>query len=757
MKRNLLIIAILGMLFSCGKAPVDYVNPLIGTARENYGGLAPFVARPYGMTKFTPQTHDNAVCMGPYVHEDTVLIGFLASHQPMVECMGDYGSVSLMPQCGGEVRVKNEGRGMRMDKASEKSRAYGYSVSLTDDGGNKVDASMSAMSRAGIMSFAFPEDIAPRIIVQGLHLPAEFENFLNDINARRAILEGWIRVDAEKGEITGYNPDRQSHMWGPELEGFKGWFVIRFDRPITSWGCWDDENTYSGLGELKSKVRNGAWVDFAPGTGTVRAQIGTSFIGEKEAREAIGEELHGWNLRRLERQVRRSWASRLRKLTVDGVDDDQKTIFYTAVFHAYHLPRELGEDGRYYSAYDDEVHEGVSFTDFATWDTFRALHPLMTMLEPELTASWIRALIDIYEQGGWLPKWPNPSYTNVMIGTHADAIISDAYMKGIRDYDTVKAFEAMMKDATVPPDNDTIHRWIDRENTRDYEARAGLTYYLSKGYIPCDKTSESVSRCVEFCVDDWAIAQVARDMGRTDIYDTLISHSHNWKNHYQKEIGYLAPRLSDGSWFHADSTSLMTYTGNMYFPHEGFTEANPRCYMFGAMHDVPEMVELFGREWFIKKLDETYDQHYYSHDNEPSHHYDYLYNFVGMPWKTQEKVRMDIENAYANKPSGMVGNDDCGQMSAWYLLSSMGIYPMTPASNRMELGAPQLPRIRMKLRGHTLTMTAEGLSEKNKYVKEGFIDGRRITRPYITWDEFISARNLRFVMTDAPCDSWAEK
>lgn len=756
MRHNLLIAAVLATLCSCGKAPVDYVNPLIGTARENYGGLAPFVARPYGMTKFTPQTHDNAVCMGPYCYEDSVMIGFLASHQPMVECMGDYGSVSLMPQCGGELRVNNEGRGMKIDKDSEISRAYGYSVTLEDDGGGRVDVSMSALSRAGIMSFDFPRDVSPRIIVQGLHLPSEFENFLNDINARRALLEGWIKVDAGKGEIVGYNPDRQSHMWGPELEGFKGWFVIRFDRPITSWGCWDDQNTYSGRAELKSKVRNGAWVEFAPGAGTVRAQIGTSFIGEEQARQAISEELHGWDLRRLERQVRRGWASKLKKLRVEGVDDDQKAIFYTAVFHAYHLPRELGEDGRYYSAYDDEVHEGVSFTDFATWDTFRALHPLMTMLEPELTSSWIRALIDIYEQGGWLPKWPNPSYTNVMIGTHADAIISDAYMKGIRDYDTDKAFEAMMKDATVPPDNDTSRRWADRENTRDYEARGGLTYYLSNGYIPCDKTAESVSRCVEFCVDDWAIAQVARDKGRLDIYDTLVSHSHNWQNHYQEELGYLAPRLSDGRWLHSDSTSLMTFTGNIFLPHEGFTESNPRGYLFGAMHDVPAMVEFFGRDRFIKKLDEVYDQNYYCHDNEPCHHYDYLYNFVGMPWKTQEKVRLDIQNAYANKPSGMVGNDDCGQMSAWYLLSGMGVYPMTPASNRLELGAPQLPKIKMRLRGHTLTMTAEGLSEENKYVKEAYIDGRRITKPYLDWDEFVSARSLRFVMSAGPCDSWSE-
>ena len=728
---------------SGAKSLIGYVNPMIGTAKQNQGALCPFVGRPGAMTKFTPQTHPDAVCTMPYFYEDSLVSGFLASHKPMVGCMGDYGYVSLMPQTGPEPKTTFADRALAMDKASEHASPQLYSVVLQSEQG-PLAVRMSAASRAGLMEFSFPEGSEPRVVVQGIDLDMARNDWLNNVQERLDRgMQGWISADPSKKEVVGYNPDRMSDTWGPILPGFKGWFVIRFDRPFTVGGFFDGDRQF----ELQAEgtgTRSGVWVDFASGTRRVRARIGTSFISLEQARENLGREVRGFSVDRLAASTRRVWEEKLRKLTVEGASETDMRIFYTAVYHAYQLPREFSEYGRYYSAFDDGIHEGVSFNDYATWDTFRALHPLMTLLEPRLTGEWIQSLLQSYQEGGWLPKWPNPSYTNIMIGTHADAIIADAYVKGIRGFDSALALEAMMKDATVPPDEDTLRRFSDREKTRSYEARAGLTWYKSLGYVPADRTAESVSRTVEFCVDDWAIAQMARKMGQEEVADTLLAHSRNWRNLYDPLRGFLVPKDSRGNWMPFDSERV--FKEFRYTVDDAFCEANPWNYLFGAMHDPEGMVELMGPALFRERLDQVYDLGLYNHANEPAHHYDYLYNFVGAPEKTQEKVREDVRSAYWDAPEGVIGNDDCGQMSAWYLFSCMGFYPMAPGSARYEFGAPQLPVIRMRLDGHTLTVRADGLSEENRYVREIYVDGERWDRLYITHEELLSAREIRFIM-----------
>ena len=746
--RSLILLcaaAIASACADCGSESLTrYVNPMIGTARQNDGAVCPFVGRPGAMTKFTPQTNPDAVCTMPYFHEDGYVSGFLASHKPMVACMGDYGYVSLMPQTSPDPRTSRHERALPMDKSSELSSPQLYCVTLNGEEG-PVGVRMSAASRAGVMEFSFPEGASPRVIVQGIDLEEDRDNWLNNVRDRLDRgLQGWICADPAKREIVGYNPDRMSDTWGPELPGFKGWFVISFDRPFTLGGFFDGDSQFDGQAEGYG-ARSGVWVNFAPGTKRVRAKIGTSFISPDQARKNLRREVRSFSVDRLAAATRRAWDAKLGKLTVEGASEADTRIFYTAIYHAYQLPREFSEYGRYYSAFDDKVHSGVSFNDYATWDTFRALHPLMVLLEPGLTGEWIQSLLQSYKEGGWLPKWPNPSYTNVMIGTHADAIISDAYVKGIRGFDPGLALEAMVKDATVPPDEDTLRRFSDREVTRSYEARAGLTWYNSIGYVPADRTAESVSRTVEFGIDDWAIAQMARMMGHDALADTLIAHSRNWRNLYDPARGFLVPRHSDGGWMPFETERAFK---ELWYTVDGaFCEANPWNYLFGAMHDPEGMVELMGPELFRKRLDQVFDLGFYNHSNEPAHHYDYLYNFIGAPEKTQEKVRADVRAAYWDAPEGMVGNDDCGQMSAWYLFSCMGFYPMTPGSGRYEFGAPQLPLIRLKLDGHTLTVRADGLSEENMYVKEIYVDGKRWDRLYITHEELLRAREIRFIMT----------
>ncbi|HLT51534.1 MAG TPA: glycoside hydrolase family 92 protein, partial [Arenibacter sp.] len=417
-------------------------------------------------------------------------------------------------------------------------------------------------------------------------------------------------------------------------------------------------------------------------------------------------------------------------------------IFYTALFHTMLFPREFSEYGRYYSAFDDQIHNGVSYNDYSLWDTFRALHPLLHFTHPERVNPMIQSLLQMYQEGGWLPKWPNPTYTNIMTGTHADAVIADAYVKGFRDYDIDLAYEAIRKNAMQPPFLDTERVWGDRNEGIHYEARGGLTYYHSLGYVAADRTRESVTRTIEFGIDDFAIAQMAKDLGKSEDYDRLMGWSKNYKNLYNPQTEFLNARLFDGSW-HNNS-------------QEGFTEGGKWTYLFGAMHDIPGMIELYGgKEKFAQKLDENFNDNHYRHDNEPGHHYAYLYNYSGQPWKTQALIRKhtSTEN-FRNEALGINGNDDCGQMSAWYVFGVMGFYPVTPATEVFAIGAPQFPELTMQLqkdgKPKSFKITARNISEENMYIQSVTLDGKRLDVPFITYSQIMDGKNLIFEMGKDP-------
>jgi len=448
----------------------------------------------------------------------------------------------------------------------------------------------------------------------------------------------------------------------------------------------------------------------------------------------------------LTKTTREVWQKNLSRIAVSGCSEDQKSIFYTAMFHTMLFPREFSEYGQYYSAFDDKVHQGTSYNDYSLWDTFRALHPLIQLIQPERVSPMVKSLIQMYKEGGWLPKWPNPTYTNIMIGTHADAVIADAFTNGFRDYDTNLAYEAVHKDAIIPPTGDTFKKWGDRDPWTSYEARGGLTYYLSLGYVPVDKTSESVSRTIEFGIDDYCVAQMAKEMNKTDDYTRFMQNSKNYKNLYNPSTGFFAPRMNNGDW-NADPTA-------------GFTEGSKWTYLFGAMHDPKGMIALFGgSKAFASKLTENFEGNHYRHDNEPGHHYIYLFDYCGEPWKTQELIRKhtSIEN-FRNQPIGINGNDDCGQMSAWYIFGVMGFYPVVPASGIYCIGAPQFPKIVLNRlvneKSQQLEIVANNLSKENKYVQSVTLDGKSINSPFISYKELINGNKLVFVMGAKPNCNW---
>ena len=716
------------------KSLVDYVNPMVGTALKGEGGTAPFVGPPHAMTKLMPQTRENKMGTMAYVYDDSHFMGLMASHQPTV-WMGDYGYVTIMPQQGQQVLPLPDQRKLAFSHSDEQSTPYYYSVRLTSQEDKPMRAEVTASSRAALMRFTYGRSRHSRLVIQGINLNPALGDWCNDYGPRLATIKGWVRVDADRGEIVGYTPDRQSAQLGPDLPGFKGYFVIRLNKKFSAYGTWDNDQIYAGQAQLQG-TRMGAYVDFETRQGEqVLVQLGTSFISIEQARANLDAELPGWDFKALSVSTRQAWNEKLAKLQVHGTDDENRAIFYTAIYHAYQFPREMGEQGHYYSAMDDRVHEGNSHTDYSLWDTFRALHPLMTLLEPDLTCQWIASLLQMYREGGWLPMWPNPSYTNIMIGTHADAFIADAYIKGLRDYDVQLAYEALRKDAMVPPDCDTGRRYGDRDRWTAYEARAGASYYHTIGYVADDRTAEAVSRTLEYAYDDWCVAQVARDLCPDDL-PALMRWSQNYRNQYCPDKGFMLPRRYDGTWIDLDDHD-----------RHGLTEGSKWTYLFGVLHDIPGMIDMMGgNEAFARKLDQNFDGGHYRHDNEPGHHYIYLYDYCGQPRKTQELVRHHTRVNYRNAPDGINGNDDCGQMSAWYLFSVMGFYPVTPGSNTFALGAPQFPRLTLQLPDHTLTIVADGISETKKHVAQVLVDGRPLTEPFIDYFDLIHARQLRFVM-----------
>ncbi|HOW90036.1 MAG TPA: GH92 family glycosyl hydrolase, partial [Elusimicrobiales bacterium] len=569
---------------------------------------------------------------------------------------------------------------------------------------------------AGMFRFTYPESEEARLIIQGIDLNPDMTCWGNNFDRRTRELKGYVKVDPANNEITGYNPDRMSYDIGPDVPSFKGYFVIQFDKKFSSFGTWDRGTVWKESAE-RYGTRMGAYVGFRTKKDErVRVRIGASFISVEQARENLRREVPDWDFDALVRRTRAAWDKGLSRLTVNGATEDQKSVFYTAMFHTMLFPREFSEYGRYYSAFDGKVHEGNdAYNDYSLWDTFRAFHPLKILTHPEVVNPMIRSMLQMYKEGGWLPMWPNPAETNIMIGTHADSVIADAWVKGFRDYDHELAYEAVRKNAMVPPDSDTLRKWGDRDLWTAYEARGGLSYYHSLGYVPADRTMESVSRTLEYAYDDFAVSVLAKDLGKSEDYARLTAWSKNYANLYNKETGFMAPRLYNGKW-HDD-------------PREGFTEGSPWTYLFCVMQDVPGMIELMGgKEKFAAKLDENFSGGHYRHDNEPGHHYIYLYDYAGQPWKTQELARAHTRANFRNEPLGINGNDDCGQMSAWYIFGVMGFYPVTPGTDIYAIGAPQFPEMTLKLtaggKPRELRIIARNLSEENKYIQSVTLNGR---------------------------------
>ena len=709
--------------------PLRLVDPRIGTSHE--GQTYPVVGVPFGMTGWTPETRGTeAKCVAPYYYNDTKITGFRGSHWLSGSCTQDYGSVTLMPTTG-EVRVAPDQRASIFRHASEVMSPAFYSVDL-DDYHLKVE--LTGTTRAGIMRITFPS-LGPR------HL-------LIEPNVRPN--QGFIEVHPETREIIGYNPVVRIYQGAGQPAGFNGYFVIRLDQSIADFGTWCNTATAERAEQQGSGCnRIGAYITLAPDAPQrLLVRIGTSFTSLAEAQRNLFTEEPNWNFDAIRAHTEATWRHYLGRIEIEGGTPAQQTMFYTAFFHASLAPRIVSDADGTYNGFANEgrLHHALAGTDyyddFSLWDTFRALHPLLTILDPQRDGQMVQSLIDKGQQGGFLPIFPTwNSYTSEMIGDHAVAVIYDAYAKGIRNFNVPEAYRLVRQNAFITPP---------RAEYVEGKGRRALTSYLRYGYIPLEDEvpdafhqREQVSRTLEYAYDDYVAAQFASALGHKDDAALLRQRSHNWRNVFDLETRFVRGRHADGSWITPfDPAKPATFV----------TEANPWQYTFFVPHNIDGLIHAIGgRTAFIAKLDGLFNNHLYDQGNEPSHSIAYLYNFANAPAKTQQRDRELMNTQFGAGPDGLPGNDDAGQMSAWYVLSAMGFYPVCPGTLDYSIGSPLFSRIAIHLtNGKTFTIAAHGNSADNIYVRSIHLDGHAHPSWSFSHNDILRGATLTLDMAASP-------
>ncbi len=710
--------------------PADAVNERVGTAAE--GQTFPATGPPFAMTQWTPQTRDgNAKCVAPYYSADTRIQGFRGSHFLSGSCTQDYGSLTLMP-VGGELRLGAAERSSTV--SNETMRPYRYAATLDEYG---IDAQVTGTTRAGILSFRYTRPGPAWVLVQCNSLAGD----------------GEVRVDVDRQEVTVVNPVRRLYAGNGKLAGFAGNFVVRFDRPFRLGGTWSGLERHPGAAQQDSSQGSpGAYLafDVKPGE-TVQARVGSSFTSIDGARNNLQTEIPDWSFAEVAQKAEREWNAALGKVEISETGPKRR-IFYTALYHSMLLPRVFSDSDGAYPGFAaegrTEVAKGfVYYTDFSLWDTFRALHPLLTILEPRRELDMVKSLVAQGEQGGFLPIYPAwNSYTSEMIGDHAAAVIVDAYQKGIRDFDTAAAYRLMRKNATESP--------ATRDLYIDGRGRRALDSYLKYGYIPLEDPvagafhgNEQVSRTLEYAYDDFLVGKLAAALGHTEDAALFARRAQNFRSVIDPQTGFARGRHADGTWDSPFDPAVA---------YKYITEGLPFQYTFFVPQDLPGLIDLVGgRKAFVAKLDALFAGNYYNHGNEPSHHIAYLYDNAGEAWKTQQHVRAVLEHEYADTPAGLSGNDDCGQMSAWYVMSALGFYPVTPGTPVYQIGTPLFDDSVIRLdSGKQFHIRATGASAGEQYIQSVTLNGKALNRFSITHDEIVQGGELVFVMSSKPNPNW---
>ncbi|MBO5626759.1 MAG: GH92 family glycosyl hydrolase [Prevotella sp.] len=711
---------------------------LFGKKTEEFGQTLPAVLVPNGMNFWTPQTRwTEKKCVAPYYYKDAEFQGFRNSHWIVGGCTQDYGSFTLAV---GE-------KDWPLNHEQETSRPDYYAIVLPEAG---VVAEMTATSRAAIFRFTplgKGEAADPLLADRVVSAQKGFRRITLRLVPNSDEKESTITLDAANNRLYATNPVHRIYQGWGESAGFTGHYVLTWkDRLV-------DSRITDSIAYLTFEVPEGR---------PLIVKAASSFTGKDGAWKNLQAEIPHWDFLKVRMQLNETWLQHLSKMSVEKTEGGEMRLhqFYGAFYRASFLPHEINDvDGRYpqFAGKDSicslpkgRAGGGSSYMDFSMWDTYRAVHPLLNIISPTKSGAMMQSLVRMYEQGGWLPIFPCwNSYTAAMIGDHCVSVLADAYVKGIRNFDAEKAYEAMRKNAFETP--------ASVEEYKNGMGRRALQSYLKYGYIPLEDevsdafhTNEQVSRTLEYAYDDFCVAQMAKALGKTDDYKALMVRSENWRNVLNPQTGYVDGRYADGRFQNEVSP----------FQKQKFITEGAPCHYSWYVPQNPKglIAAMGGREQFVSKLDSMFTEGRYWHGNEPCHQVAYMFNYAGEPWRTQKYVRHILDTEYLDDAGGLSGNDDAGQMSAWLLFSYMGFYPVCPATPYYMIGSPVFPKLTLNLEnGKAFTIIAENASSENIYIQSAELNGQPYTHNYLLHEDIMKGGELHFVMGNKPNPAWGRE
>jgi predicted alpha-1,2-mannosidase len=734
---------------------VKYVKPIIGTQRM--GHVFPGATVPFGAVQLSPETDTVGYelngkynpdvykyCAG-YQYDDKTIVGFSHTHFSGTG-HSDLGDFLIMPTVGelklnpGTADKPHSGYRSAFSHQDEVSEANYYKVKLAD---YSITTELTTSTRVGFHQYTFPKSDQAHII---LDLISGIYNY-PDKNV-------WTYVHVVNDTlITGY---RQTSGWARTRVLY---FAMTFSKPFYQYGYrnYSQREVYHGFWGKFNQNKNfpeiagrqiRTFFDFKTEENEkIKIKLAISPVSMDNALTNMRTEVPGWDFDKVKRDGQQQWEKELHKIEIQSSSKDEKENFYTSMYHAMINPTIYMDIDGSYMGLDRNMHKADGFTNYTTfslWDTHRALHPLFNIIEPDRNADMIGSMLAHYDQSPehMLPIWSNSGNENwCMSGYHSVPVIADAIIKGNITFDANNALDACVTTA----------------RHRSYE---GIGEYMDKGYVPDEKSGVSVSNTLEYAYDDWCIAQIAKKLGRNDIYEEFIKRSQNYKNVYDPSVGFMRPKLANGT-FRKNFDPLTTI-------NQGFIEGNAWNYTLYVPHDPEGLIKLMGgNARMVRYLDSLFtmtlpDKFFaeteditrdgiignYVHGNEPSHHVAYLYNWTDKPWKTQERVRMILKKMYKPAPDGLGGNDDTGQMSAWYIFTTLGFYPVAPGSDHFSIGSPAINKATINLEnGKTFTINVKNQGDKNVYVQKILLNGQPLSRLFITQSEIMNGGTLTFFMS----------
>lgn len=729
MKINYILILIV-LFCSCSDKSnnhTQYVDPFIGTG--SHGHTYPGAQVPFGMVQLSPDTRNDESWdgCGGYHYSDNSIIGFSHTHLSGTG-VSDYGDILLMPittdveLSPGTREHPEKGYRSRFSHKSEKAEPGYYTVFLDD---YNVKVELTAGERVGYHKYTFNDEGEIKILLDLIHRDPVIESQINIKNQHTIIGQ------------------RRSKYWAGDQQLF---FAMEFSKPFKSTKIYDNKNIIVKTKANGKALQSILTFDVTSGE-TIEIKVALSNVSTDGAYNNLKKESKGINFDIAKENAHKLWENSLSRIDVEGGTLKQKRIFYTSLYHSLLTPN-ISEDcdGRY-RGMDGEVHQSKGFTNytvFSLWDTFRALHPLLTILEPQRTNDFAQCLVQKSKEFGEFPMWELASNdTRCMIGYHAVSVIADAYAKGITDFDIQAAYEEML-----------------RTSMKD---KKGLKAYRTLGYVPSNKSSQSVSKTLEYAYNDWCIAQIAKHINKTEQYDYYMARASNYRKIYDPSVGFMRGKKDDHSWVSPFDPTAVGYN---------YTEGNSYQYSLFVPHDMTGLIEIIGGEkalerWLdnlfttdmIHDLGEDTDVSgligQYAHGNEPSHNMAYLYNYSGTAWKTQKMVRKIMNTQYSDDPEGLCGNEDCGQMSAWYVLSAMGFYPDCPGKTSYLIGSPLFSKITIKLNnGKKFTIKGNNNSSKNSYIQSAGLNNTELKICQIDHFDILKGGLLNLEMGDIPNKNW---